>query len=94
MQKPVCNLNFFIGTVHICTMSVDTEKQFAKATHISHEKSVSPILPEKDRSYAGLERRLQIYMQSDKPLPELIDHIDKYGIHVDYHMNLSMTVQY
>lgn len=94
MKNNVCTLEFFITSVNVLTMVVDTDKHVAKVTHVSHEKSASPIVPKKERNYTGLERRLQIYMQSDKPLPELIDHIEQHGIHVDYHNNLTINVVY
>lgn len=94
MKNNICTLEFFITSVNILTMKVDTKKKVAKVTHISHEKSASPIIPEKERHYAGLERRLQIYMQSIRPLPELIDQIERNGIHVDYHDNLTINVVY
>lgn len=94
MKHNICTLEFFITSVNVLTMVVDTDKKVATVTHISHKKSASPILPEKERHYAGLERRLQIYMQSQQPLPVLIDEIDRNGIHVDYHDNLNINVVY
>jgi len=75
-------------------MTVNIDKKVATVTHLADEKSVSPIIPAKDRHYAGLERRLQIYMQSQQPLPDLIDTIEQNGIHVDYHDNLNINVVY
>ena len=92
MEKDQCTLRFFITDVNILNMHVDIKRKFANVTYLSHEKSVSPILPKADRHYNGLERRLQIYMQSNKPLPELIDEIEKHNIHVDYHDNLNIQV--
>lgn len=94
MKNTQCTLKFFITDINILNMDVDMEKKFAKITHLSHEKSVSPILPKGDRSYSGLERRLQIYMQSKQALPELIEEIDTNGIHVPYHDNLNIQVVY
>lgn len=94
MKKSKCTLRFYISTTHIMDIVVDTEKKFSKATYVKLEKSASPIVPAKERNYSSLERRLQLYMQSDAPLPVLIEAIDKYGIHVDYHTNLNMEVIY
>lgn len=94
MKKSKCTLRFYISTTHIMDIEVDTEKKFSKATYVRLEKSASPIVPAKERSYSSLERRLQIYMKSEEPLPVLIDRIDKHGIHVDYHINLNMEVIY
>ena len=94
MTNNICTLKFYISDTNILDMVVDMDKKFAKATHISHEKSASPIIPQKDRHYAGLERRLQIYMQSKEPLPVLIKEIELNGIHVDFHINLNIDVVY
>lgn len=94
MTKNTCTLRFFISTTHIMDIFVDVDKKFAKATYIRNEGGASPIVPAKDRNYLALERRLQTYMQSDKPLPVLIDEIDKHGIHVCFHDNLNMEVIY
>ena len=94
MNNSTCTLKFYITDVNILDMQVDFNKKFAKATHVSHEKSASPIIPANERHYAGLERRLQIYMQSKEPLPVLIDEIERNGIHVDYHTNLNIDVVY
>lgn len=94
MTNNKCTLKFYISDTNILDMVVDLDKKFAKATFISHEKSASPIIPQKDRNYAGLERRLQIYMQRKEPLPVLIKEIELYGIHVDFHTNLNIDVVY
>lgn len=85
-------LKFFITDVNILNMNVDLNRKFAEATYVSHEKSASPIMPKESRHYNGLQKRLQIFMQSDKLLPELIDEIEAHNIHVDYHHNLNITV--
>lgn len=92
MANSVCTLKFYITDVNVLDMQVDFNKKFAKATHVSHEKSASPIIPANERHYAGLERRLQIYMQRKEPLPVLIRDIERNGIHVDYHDNLNIKI--
>lgn len=94
MTNNKCTLKFYISDTNILDMVVDLDKKFAKATFISHEKSASPIIPQKDRNYGGLEQRLQIYMQSKEPLPNLIKEIESNGIHVDFHTNLNIDVVY
>lgn len=94
MTNNICTLKFYITDVNILDMVVDFNKKFAKATFISHEKSASPIMPQKYRHYAGLEQRLQMFMQSKKPLPDLIKEIELNGIHVDFHTNLNIDVVY
>ena len=94
MNNNTCTLKFYITDVNVLDMLVDFNKKFAKATHVSHEKSASPIIPASERHYAGLERRLQIYMQRKEPLPNLIKEIELNGIHVDFHTNLNIDVVY
>lgn len=89
----VTTLEFYISTVNILNMDINLQKETATVTHLSSEPSVWPILAKDKRHYAGLELRLQIFMQSKKPLPELIDEIEENGIHVDFHDKLWIRVK-
>lgn len=73
-------------------MHVDPENKTAMVTNLTDEKAVWPILAPNERHYNGLEKRLQVFMQNKKPLPDLIADIKVNGIHVDYHANLSIYV--
>lgn len=92
-QNDIIILEFYISTVNIFNMDVNLQKKWAKVTYLSSEPSVWPILAKRDRHYSGLERRLQIFMQSKDPLDKLIDKIEENGIHVDFHDNLRIRVK-
>jgi len=92
-RNDIVTLEFYITAVNILNMDVNLQKKTTKVTHLSSEPAVWPILAKDKRHYAGLERRLQLFMQSKRALPDLIDEIEENGIHVDFHDNLWIRVK-
>lgn len=81
-----------VSKTPILKFNINTEKQTAVPELLSTELVASAILEPHERTYRGLEKRLQGYMHSNKELEDLVSEIQTTGIYVAYQDNLNIEV--
>lgn len=72
-------------------INVNINDRTTKVVYESNPLAVNAILLKDERSYSGLERRLQYLMDDKRPLHELIETIRIYNINTPIQYN---TIQY
>ena len=73
-------------------LGLEVKGRTVSVTETGDEFAADIILPVGKRTYAGLEKQLQHYMDSDKKLPELLQQIQKDGFSTPIHYYLDVDV--
>ncbi len=76
----------------ILELKVDVPKQQAYTYKVHDVLAARIVLQPKDRTYLGLEARLQFYMVDPRPLPDLLVTIKSHGFYVPNQQNLDVDL--
>lgn len=76
----------------ILELKVDVPKQQASTYKVHDVLAARIILQPQDRTYLGLEERLQFYMMDTRPLPKLLERIKSHGFYVPNQQNLDVDL--
>ena len=89
----VQRLIFRISTTKIFEFEVSHDTKLVKMLYIGDEIGAKAILLENERTYAGIEQRLNYYMATKYSLLEMIDVIKRGRFYADMHHNLNIIVE-
>ena len=73
-------------------LGLEVKGRSVAVSEVGDEFAADIILPVGKRTYAGLEKQLQHYMDSEKKLPELLQQIQQEGFSTPIHYYLDVEV--
>lgn len=83
-------LKFFVSKNPI--MDVTLSRHTIKHIEVHDVFAASIVLPERKRTYQGLEKQLQYYLNNEQSLPEIIVNIQKHGFKTQIHRHLKIKI--
>lgn len=89
MQK----LTFNVSNKPVLVFSINHETKTAKLLNTPHELSASILLTQNERTYQGIENRLNFLTNKNLTLQEQIQSIKKGEFYADAQRNLSIMVE-
>ena len=84
-------LDFNISNQTILSFDVDHKTKTARLIETTDEFAAKVLLTPDERTYNGIERRLNEFQQSDKPLVEHLIDIENDGFHAPMQQNLNIN---
>lgn len=84
-------LDFNISDQTILSFDVDHKTKTARLIETTDEFAAKVLLTPDERTYNGIERRLNEFQQSDKPLVEHLMDIENDGFHAPMQQNLNIN---
>ena len=92
-MSTVQHLTFRISTIKVFEFEINHETKLVKTLYVGSEIGARAILLEDERTYAGIEKRLNDYMATQYSLLEKI-HVNKNGeFNPDMQHNLNIVVE-
>lgn len=89
MQK----LSFNISNKPVLVFSINHDAKTAKLLNTPHELSANILLTPEERTYHGIERRLNFLTNKNLTLQEQIQSIKKGEFYADAQRNLSISIE-
>lgn len=86
-------LTFNISNNPVLVFSIDHEAKTAKLLNKPHELSASILLTPNERTYHGIEKRLNFLTNKNLTLKEQIQSIKKGEFYADAQRNLNIMVE-
>lgn len=84
-------LDFNISDQTILSFDVDHKTKTARLVETSDELAAHVLLSPDERTYTGIERRLNEFQQTDKPLAKHLADIENDGFHAPMQQNLNIN---
>lgn len=84
---------FKINDYRILEMSIDISSKEARVDYCKDELSVKPILDRHERTYTGLEKRLQFMMDNQQSLVDNLADIKHNGTQIPFQRNLNIEIK-
>ena len=84
-------LDFNISDQTILSFDVDHKTKTARLIETTDELAARVLLTPDERTYTGIERRLNEFQQSEKPLTEHLADIENDGFHAPMQQNLNIN---
>lgn len=85
-------LGFNVGDVEILRIQLDMSHKTSTILSKGNELGLQPILKPAERTYFGIEHRLQWMMHTTNNLPQIIETIEHEGFRFDGQHNLFIDV--
>lgn len=84
------HLTFLVSGTPI--MSFTIHEDFLSDITIDNDHVANIILPADRRHYNGLQQEMQRYLDTTKPLPEILDDIRAHGFETPIQVNLEVQL--
>lgn len=85
-------LIFKMKNFPLLELKVDLNNKQVATLKVHDKLAANIVLQPQQRTYDGLEARLQYYMVDKRPLPELLKHIEVHGFYVPNQHNLDVDL--
>lgn len=85
-------LVFNISKTEIFRIKLNMNTKTSEILYEGSDLSLHPILDKSERTYYGIEHRLQWMLHTEKSLPEIIKDIEADGFRYDAQNNLNIDV--
>lgn len=92
-MSTVQHLIFRVSNLETIKFEVNHETKLVKQLYVEDERAARIILLEKERTYDGIEKRLNFYMATDYTLLEMIEVIKAGEFQADFQHNLYIIVE-
>ncbi|HEM3533514.1 hypothetical protein [Streptococcus suis] len=92
-MSKVQRLTFRISDIEILKFEINHETKLVKTLYVRDEIGAKAILLENERTYTGIEKRLNYYMATNYSLLEMIDIINEGRFYADMQHNLNIIVE-
>lgn len=87
-------VTFNISQTPLFVFDVDLKKKQVRLLNQPNEQVADLILAKNERTYAGLERRLQYFAGNDLKLPQQLKQVREKGFKSDFQYNLNLSLSF